>query len=187
MTTTHVALLRAINVGGVTVPMEHLRDLAFELGWTDVITYLATGNLLLSTTQTATAVAERLSAALRAEYAREVPVVVRTPAQLLATLDRVRPVFAHAEPRRVQVAFLDRDPGPDADELLGAFAPDEHRYLGGELALHYPNGQARTKMTTSAIERRLGVVATVRGVATIEGILVRSGVTPVRDDLDRDS
>ena len=175
MTTTHVALLRAINVGGVTVPMSHLRDLAVELGWDEVITYLATGNLLITTSESAATVVQRLADALRTEYAREVPVVVRTPAQLAAALERVRPVFPHAEPRRVQVAFLDRDPGPGADERLGAFAPDEHLHLGDVLALHYPNGQARTKLTTSMIERRLGVVATVRGLGTIEGILVRSG------------
>jgi len=176
MTTTHVALLRAINVGGVTVPMTHLRDIASELGWTDVITYLATGNVLLATSEPAATVEQRLAAALRAEFAREVPVIVRTPAQLAATLERVRPVFPHAEPKRVQIAFMSSDPGPDADERLGAFPPDEHLHLGDELALHYPNGQARTTMTTSAIERRLGVVATVRGLATVEGILVRSGI-----------
>jgi uncharacterized protein (DUF1697 family) len=175
MTTTHVALLRAINVGGATVPMTHLRDLAVELGWTDVITYLATGNLLFATAESAATVEQRLAAALLAEYAREVPVVVRTPAQLAATLERVRPVFPHAEPKRVQIAFLDRDPGADTDERLGDFPPDEHVHLADALALHYPNGQARSKLTTSAIERRLGVVATVRGVTTVEGILVRSG------------
>ncbi|MBC7552009.1 MAG: DUF1697 domain-containing protein [Cellulomonas sp.] len=177
MTTTHVALLRAINVGGVTVPMTHLRDLATELGWTDIITYLATGNLLFATEESAATIEQRLAAALRAEYAREVPVVVRTPTQLAATLERVRPVFPNVEPKRVQIAFLNRDPGAGADERLGEFPPDEHLHLADALALHYPNGQARSTMTTSAIERRLGVVATVRGLATVEGILVRSGIT----------
>lgn len=176
MTTTHVALLRAINVGGVTVSMARLRELAGDLGWTDVATHLATGNLLLRTSEPAGTVAQRLTEALRAEFARDVPVVVRTPAQLIAALEQVRPIFPHAEPRRVQVAFLDRDPGADADERLGDFAPDEHLHLGRELALHYPNGQARTKLTTTVIERRLGVVATVRGMGTIEGILARAGI-----------
>ena len=174
MTTTHVALLRAVNVGGVSVPMARLRALAADLGWTDVTTHLATGNLLLATADPSVSVAQRLSEALRAVIGREVPVVVRTPAQLAAALERVRPVFPDAEPGRVQIAFLDRDPGPNADERLGDFAPDEHRHLGCELALHYPRGQARSKLTTSVIERRLGVVATVRGTATVEGILARA-------------
>jgi uncharacterized protein (DUF1697 family) len=173
MTTTHVALLRAINVGGATVRMERLRELAVNLGWTDVATHLNSGNLLLGSGDSASAVAKALSAALEDDLGREVPVVVRTPAQLAAALERARPVFPHAEPRRVQIAFLDHDPGDGADERLGDFAPDEHRHLGAELALHYPNGQARTKLTTVVIERRLGVVATVRGLGTIDGVLAR--------------
>ena len=175
MTTTHVALLRAVNVGGVSLPMAGLRELAAGLGWTDVTTHLASGNLLLATDDPATSVALRLSDALRAALGREVQVVVRTPAQLADALERVRPGFPAAQPGRVQIAFLDRDPGPGADERLGDFAPDEHRHLGCELALHYPHGQARSKLTTNAIERRLGVVATVRGTATVEGILARTG------------
>jgi len=172
--TIHVALLRAINVGGVSVPMARLRELATDLGWTDVATHLATGNLLLRTRESASTVAERLSEALRAAYARDVPVVVRTLAQLAAALEHVRPVFPDAEPRRVHVAFLDREPGAGADERLGDFAPDEHLHLGRELALLYPHGLARSKLTTTVIERRLGVVATVRGLRTIEGILARA-------------
>ncbi|HEY5516509.1 MAG TPA: DUF1697 domain-containing protein [Pengzhenrongella sp.] len=175
MTTTHVALLRGINVGGVTVPMERLRKLATDLGWTGATTYLATGNLMLETCESSTTVAKRLSVALRTEFSRDVPVVVRTPAQLAEVLERARPVYPHAEPRRVQVAFLDRDPGTGADERLGDFAPDEHRHLGLELVLHYPHGQARTKLTTSVIERRLDVVATVRGLGTLDSLLARSG------------
>lgn len=174
MTTTHVALLRAVNVGRVSLPMAALRALAAGLGWTDVTTHLASGNLLLATDDPATSVAQRLSDALRTALGRDVPVVVRTPAQLADALERVRPVFPYAEPGRVQIAFLDRDPGPGADERLGDFAPDEHVHLGYDLALHYPRGQARSKLTTSAIERRLGVVATVRGTATVEGILART-------------
>lgn len=169
--TSHVALLRAINVGGVSVPMERLRTLATDLGWVDVATHLATGNLLLTTSESADTVAGRLSRALRGEFAREVPVLVRTPAQLADAVERVRPVFPGAEAGRVQVAFLDHDPGPAADERLGPFAPDEHVHLGSELALHYPHGLARSRLTTAVIERRLAVVATVRGLRTIEGIL----------------
>jgi uncharacterized protein (DUF1697 family) len=174
MTHTYVALLRAINVGGLTVPMARLRALATGLGWTDVVTHLATGNLLLRSGESADAVAARLAHALAAEFGRPAPVVVRTPGQLVDLLERVRPVFPAAEAGRVHIAFLDADPGPGADERLGDFAPDEHRCLGTELALHYPHGLGRSALTTSVIERRLSVVATVRGVRTVEGILARA-------------
>ena len=43
-----VALLRGVNVGGVKVLMAPLRELAEGLGWTDVRTYIASGNLVFS-------------------------------------------------------------------------------------------------------------------------------------------
>lgn len=47
--TRMVALLRGINVGGNRkVPMARLRKLAIDLGYTDVATYIASGNLLIT-------------------------------------------------------------------------------------------------------------------------------------------
>jgi uncharacterized protein (DUF1697 family) len=47
----HLALLRAINVGGhKKVPMAQLRAVAEEAGYTGVKTYVASGNLILETT-----------------------------------------------------------------------------------------------------------------------------------------
>ena len=41
-----VALLRAVNVGGRKLPMAELRALCGELGWTDVATYIQSGNVV---------------------------------------------------------------------------------------------------------------------------------------------
>ena len=42
----YVAFLRAINVGGHTVKMEHLRILFEELGFENVETFIASGNVI---------------------------------------------------------------------------------------------------------------------------------------------
>src|SRR4051812_40616886 len=47
---SHVALLRGINIGpNKRVPMPALRDLVASLGYRDVSTYIASGNVLFST------------------------------------------------------------------------------------------------------------------------------------------
>ena len=47
--TTYLVLLRGINVGGKNkVPMARLRELLEELGYSDVSTYIASGNVILS-------------------------------------------------------------------------------------------------------------------------------------------
>ena len=43
-----VALLRAVNVGGRKLPMAELRALCAELGWTDVATYIQSGNVVFT-------------------------------------------------------------------------------------------------------------------------------------------
>ena len=41
----HFAFLRAINVGGHTVKMDHLRDIFESLGFSNVETFIASGNV----------------------------------------------------------------------------------------------------------------------------------------------
>ena len=46
MTAERVVFVRAVNVGGAKLPMSELRELAEDLGATDVSTYIASSNLL---------------------------------------------------------------------------------------------------------------------------------------------
>ena len=43
---TRIVLLRAVNVGGTQLPMAELREIATELGASDVQTYIASVYLL---------------------------------------------------------------------------------------------------------------------------------------------
>jgi uncharacterized protein (DUF1697 family) len=66
--TRYVALLRGVNVGGVTVKMADLADVVRGLGYDDVTTVLASGNVLFTTTDAAAEAKERLEAALREAF-----------------------------------------------------------------------------------------------------------------------
>jgi uncharacterized protein (DUF1697 family) len=47
MTTTYIALLRAVNVGGTgKLPMAKLKAMCSELGFVNVRTYIASGNVV---------------------------------------------------------------------------------------------------------------------------------------------
>ncbi len=69
---THVAFLRAVNVGGLKVAMADLREVAGALGWDDVATHLNSGNLLLTSRDDSATVGALLEAALAGRYARDV-------------------------------------------------------------------------------------------------------------------
>jgi uncharacterized protein (DUF1697 family) len=76
---THVALLRAVNVGGTgKLPMAELRALCEAAGFAGVRTYIASGNVVLRSASTARRVQATLEAARSAMPAKPVGVLVRT-------------------------------------------------------------------------------------------------------------
>ena len=86
--TRYVALLRGINVGGRNkVPMTELRAAVEAAGHTDVSTYIQSGNVLLTSTQSRAALERDLERALEARFGFPLVVVVRSHAQLRAVVD----------------------------------------------------------------------------------------------------
>jgi uncharacterized protein (DUF1697 family) len=79
----YIALLRGINVGGHTVKMDVLRQLFADLGFANVRTYIQSGNVFFASEQADRgALAERIEDHLRASLGYEVPVCLRTVAEL---------------------------------------------------------------------------------------------------------
>ena len=79
--TTYVALLRAINVGGSgKMPMSDLKSICTELGFADVETYIASGNVVFDCELSPEAVQATLTKRLKAYAGRDVGVFVRTAA-----------------------------------------------------------------------------------------------------------
>ncbi len=140
------------------------------------ISYVAPhGDRLLSRTsgEDSATVGARLEAALAGRYARDVPVMVRTPDELASALERL-PFRGDAyDERRLQVAFLAGAPPASTPARIVGPDGEEGVVDGREAFLHYPNGLGRSKLTTAALERALGVAVTLRGVRTVAGLLER--------------
>ncbi|MBB1241974.1 DUF1697 domain-containing protein [Streptomyces durbertensis] len=157
--TAYAALLRGVNVGGHRkVPMADLREVAAGLGWRDVRTYLASGNLVFTTDTAPTSeLAAMLEAALAARFGFPVPCLVRTGAELAATVKRRPFPAADEQPTRVLVYFLDSP--PDGERLAAldasAFGDEEFRVLGREVHAWYPDGQGRSRLA-DALSKALG-------------------------------
>jgi uncharacterized protein (DUF1697 family) len=90
--TSYLVLLRGINVGGRNrVPMAQLRELLEDLGFEDVSTYIASGNVLLRSDLPAGEVRRCIEAALPAAFRLDsdlISVLVLTHAELRAAIDR---------------------------------------------------------------------------------------------------
>jgi uncharacterized protein (DUF1697 family) len=123
--TRFVVLLRGINVGGKNiVPMARLRDVLGELGYADVTTYIASGNVILSSDRKPETIKREIEAALPKAFhlhSELIAVLVLTRAQLEAVVDRKPPGFGE-EPDRYHsdAIFLI---GIDAATAMRAFDP----------------------------------------------------------------
>ncbi|MGW7445274.1 DUF1697 domain-containing protein [Kitasatospora sp. NPDC054795] len=119
-TTTYIAFLRAVNVGGRTVRMERLRALFAELGLGNVRSYIQSGNVFFTTDEP-----DRAALTARIEEHLEQALGYPVPA-LLRTVDEVAGLLA-AEP------FRDVEVTPDV-RLVVAFLSEP---LPGEFAFPY--------------------------------------------------
>ena len=85
-------LLRGINVGGKNkVPMAELRKLLEDLGYSDVSTYIASGNVLLRSDRPAAAIKARIEDALPKAFRLDselIAVLVLSHKQLKAVIDK---------------------------------------------------------------------------------------------------
>lgn len=144
---THwVALLRGVNVGGHNkVPMADLRALAGRLGWHDVRSYIASGNLVFQAEGDAEDLAESLRAAMVAQIGVDVPVLVLPgPAIHAAVADCP---FQPEKGSHVHAFFLWSAPVVDAPLLTLLRAPSEALIVRGGIAwLHAPEGVGRSKL-----------------------------------------
>lgn len=137
MHTQYVALLRGINVGGNTkVSMAVLKQVFEKLGFSDVSTYINSGNVIFSSDRndTATIVAD-IEEAILAAFGFRVPVVVRSQQQLEEVLANVPGEWENNTEQKTDIIFLwDEVDSPESrDALAPVEGVDTLVYLPGTL------------------------------------------------------
>jgi uncharacterized protein (DUF1697 family) len=162
-----VALLRAVNVGARKVGMAPLRELFAELGFTDVKTYVNSGNVAFSGRA---AGAARIERALAEAFGFDIPVVLRTQEEMADVLaaDPLADVATNASRYLVLFADAPIDPAKAADLDPDALAPETFAIRGREAYLWLPDGVQRSPLAKAMSEKRFGVRLTGRNFRTVE-------------------
>jgi uncharacterized protein (DUF1697 family) len=166
--TSFVALLRAVNVGGTgKLPMSDLKAFCEELGFGNVRTYIASGNVVFESRKSEAAIKAALEKQLQAYAGKPVGALVRTAAEMAQVL--ADNPFPKAAPNRSMAVFLDR--APPADTLAGIRGQrDEEIRLGRrEIYIHYGQGMGSSKLVVAAAKsgtaRNMNTVATLARMA----------------------
>jgi uncharacterized protein (DUF1697 family) len=165
------ALLRGINVGGHNrVPMADLREACERLGWSEVETYVQSGNVVFAASGGPKALESALEKMIAEEFRCEIPAIVRAAADWPRYL-AANPYRKAAEeaPDRVMMLLTKKELAAGAAEALRerATAGEQVEAAAGSLWIHYPGGVARSKLTPALIDRLAGSPATARNWRTV--------------------
>jgi len=183
----YVALLRAINVGGHVVTMPRLRAEFEALGFTDVATYIASGNVLFSVGRAGgtagggapAALERRIARALEEALGYAVAVLLRTSVEMAAAAafpsgDSAALAGARADPRAgsLAVGFLPRALAGAEQRAVRALGveTDTFAFHARELYWWSTIGQGKAKFSLARLERALGLQATFRSITTVRAL-----------------
>lgn len=176
--TTHVALLRGINVSGANrVPMAELRALCADLGWTDVETYIASGNIVFEAPMArsgarvpAAGLEASLEHAIERHFGFAIPVIIR-PGTDWARFVEGNPLTdaCEAEPNLVMLAL---SKSPLRDDVLDALrsraaAGERVERVDDVLWIHFGAGVACSKLSPGMLDRLAGSPVTTRNWRTV--------------------
>ena len=162
---TYIAFIRAVNVGGTgKLPMATLKDMCKAIGFTDVQTYIASGNLVFTSADNKKHVKEALESELRNYASKDVGVIIRTATELKKVL--TKNPFADKKPNHIVVLFLDKKPlNTEFDQITGQ--ADEEVVLGDrEIYIHYSSGMGSSKLKLPAQK-----IGTARNINTIRKMI----------------
>jgi uncharacterized protein (DUF1697 family) len=167
--------------------MTDLRNFLTELGFDDARSLLQSGNLVFNSKVRTGAELERfLESEAHDRLSLEVDFIVRTPDEWKSVI-RQNPFRKEAErdPGHLVVMFLKGV--PEVEDMVALQAeirgPEVVRAKGKQAYIYYPNGQGRSKLTHSILEKKLGR-GTGRNWNTVLklGIMAKSGsarLTPI--------
>jgi uncharacterized protein (DUF1697 family) len=158
--------------------MADLRTALTDAGFTDVATYIASGNVIVRADECQP---ERVSGVIADRFGLDIAVVVRSGDQIRAVIAaNPFPELAASEPKFVHCFFSSAP--LDGDTLDGfdhaRYAPDQVAVGAGEFIAAYPDGVARSKLTNAVLDRVAGGPTTGRNwntVLKLESMLAAAG------------
>jgi len=174
----YVAFLRAINVGGHIVKMGHLRQLFEALGFSNVETFIASGNVVFDSPSKNTKTLERKIEGLLGEtFGYRVDTFVRSTSEL-ANIAQYKP-FDDSELETdgnvLYVTFTSVEPTAEFKRKLLTFITevDDFQVYGREVYCLSRKKLGESKFTGAQLEQILGMPATVRNANTVKRLAAK--------------
>ena len=165
----YVAFLRAINVGGRRMTMAELRLIFTEMGFTDVESFIASGNIMFcaDNSRSVEGLERDIEAGLQSALGYAVATFVREPGALAGIADAAFTDISGSH----QIGLMKAPPGPDAGAAALALQTDNDLIAIVDREVHWlRRDPAKSRLSNGHFERALGVAATFRSVSMVRRI-----------------
>ncbi|MBK6314046.1 MAG: DUF1697 domain-containing protein [Blastocatellia bacterium] len=167
----YIAFLRAVNVGGRIVKMAALRSIFEELGYQQVSTFIASGNVIFETRSAAALTLERrIESKLREALGFDVATMLRTDAEV-AAVAAYEPFEGSDEvvAGRTHVGFLSTTLSDPARIAIDGMETDFDSFHvnGREVYWRCSVKIGESKFSNVKFEKATGTKVTFRNVTTV--------------------
>jgi uncharacterized protein (DUF1697 family) len=165
--TSWIILFRGVG-GDTLLPVQPLKAALVEEGFESVVTYINTGNVLLTSNDTPKRIVKRVAriALEHFGFSKHIMIVSRAEWAKLITQNPFR--LAVSEPAKLHAYVLERPPDTEAVKALEqkAIGPEQFEIRGRVLYYYTPQGVSNARLHPK-IEKTLKVAATARNWNTV--------------------
>lgn len=173
--TTHLALLRGINVSGHNmIKMDALKTMLENIGFQNVRTYLQSGNVFVDSEEDAAKVGFMIKQEIFKVFGHEVPAIVISKKDLELCFSN-NPYLKEKDIdiKKLYVVFVSMTLKKESihDLKISQFKPDEASIDENRIFIKYDIGAGKTRLELKYIEKKLNITGTMRNLNTITNLL----------------
>lgn len=174
--TTHLALLRGINVSGHNmIKMDALKTALDAIGFKNVQTYIQSGNVFVdSEEENGPSVGFKIKQEIFKTFGHDVAVVMVSQHDLEACFKN-NPFLKEKDVdfKKLYVAFVSKELQPQSihDLKMSQVKPDEVHINSTRIFIKYAVGAGKTRLDQKYIEKKLNLTATIRNWNTVTQLL----------------
>ena len=172
----YVCFLRAVNVSGHNmIKMDALKKALESIGFTNVLTYVQSGNVFIETEEiNPNKVGFLMTQEIFKTFGHDVPVMVLSKEDLQACFDRN--IFLkdkNVDSKKLYVSFLSAEmPDNKITQINTNFIkPDEIHIDGKRIYIKYDVSPGKTRLDNRWIEKNMNVFSTIRNWNTVSKLL----------------
>jgi len=160
---TYIVILRGINVSGKNkLPMQELRAMLEKLNYSEVKTYIQSGNIILKSSEEASTIEKAIKEEIAKAFGYDVPVLAKTVSQWEKAI--ANNPYTAVEEKQQYFTFLSETPEIKSFDIDAK--SDIYQIIDDVVYVNVVGGYGKTKLTNNLFEKKLKVTATTRNLKT---------------------